>query len=82
MRAMLNHTIHIPLLFFIVHLCAVLRPSMAKAQKLFGDYLDEYNDPANRNPHMSLVFFQSAVDHISRISRILRQPRGNSSTLG
>ena len=45
------------------------------------DFTD-YNDPSRRNPYMSLVFFKSAVDHISRISRILRQPRGNAMLVG
>ena len=46
------------------------------------EYLEDYNDPSRRNPYMSLVFFKSAVDHISRISRILRQPRGNAMLVG
>lgn len=57
-------------------------PSLSKVEKLFDEYLNEYNDPTNRNPVMSLVFFQSAIDHISRISRILRQPRGNAMLVG
>ena len=55
---------------------------MSKVQTLMLEYLEEYNDPTNQNAHMSLVFFRSAVDHISRISRILRQPRGNAMLVG
>jgi dynein heavy chain, axonemal len=56
--------------------------SMSSVQTIMEEYLGEYNDPVHRNPHMSLVFFRSAVDHISRISRILRQPRGNAMLVG
>jgi dynein heavy chain len=43
-------------------------------------YLEQYN---LSNPHqMNLVFFHDAVQHLSRISRILRQPRGNALLVG
>ena len=56
--------------------------SNVKVQSIMEEYLEDYNDPSRRNPYMSLVFFKSAVDHISRISRILRQPRGNAMLVG
>ncbi|KAG1666392.1 hypothetical protein FOA52_006501 [Chlamydomonas sp. UWO 241] len=47
---------------------------------LLGDYLDEYN-MSSKAP-MRLVFFADAVQHISRIARILRQPRGSVMLVG
>ncbi len=31
---------------------------------------------------MNLVFFEECVEHIARISRVLRQPRGNVMLIG
>mmetsp|Transcript_8979 Transcript_8979/g.8334 ORF Transcript_8979/g.8334 Transcript_8979/m.8334 type:complete len:82 (-) Transcript_8979:1812-2057(-) len=31
---------------------------------------------------MNLVFFEDAIDHIIRVSRVLRQPRGNMMLIG
>ncbi|KAK9823491.1 hypothetical protein WJX72_003121 [[Myrmecia] bisecta] len=53
---------------------------VGKLQKLLDTYLDEYNS-ATTNP-MNLVFFMDAVEHITRIARILRQPRGNAMLVG
>jgi dynein heavy chain len=47
---------------------------------LLDEFLDEYN-MASQNK-MNLVFFRDAVDHISRIARVLRQPRGNAMLVG
>lgn len=43
-------------------------------------YLDSYND-LTTSP-MQLVFFEDAINHICRITRILRQPGGNALLLG
>ena len=42
--------------------------------------LDAYND-SNAN-QMNLVFFEDCIAHLARISRILRQQRGNALLVG
>ncbi|KAK1118887.1 hypothetical protein K0M31_014657 [Melipona bicolor] len=44
------------------------------------EFLEDYN--ASTTTPMKLVLFQDAIDHICRINRILRQPRGNAFLLG
>jgi len=51
----------------------------AKLAPLFESYLDEYNA---QNKEMRLVFFWDAIEHISRLCRVLRQPRGNAMLVG
>lgn len=55
-------------------------PDMAKVVGVLEEHLEEYNMSAT-NP-MSLVFFADAVEHVVRIARILRQPRGNAMLVG
>jgi dynein heavy chain len=43
-------------------------------------FLDEYN--SNNKVQMHLVMFLDAVDHVSRITRVIRQPLGNCLLLG
>ena len=50
-----------------------------KLPQLFADYLDEYNA---ENKEMRLVFFWDACDHVNRLARVLRQPRGNAMLVG
>jgi hypothetical protein len=50
-----------------------------KAVAIMNEVLNDYND---ENTKMSLILFMDAVEHISRISRILRQPGGNALLLG
>jgi dynein heavy chain len=49
-------------------------------RKVIESYLDDFN--AQTNKPMRLVMFLDAIDHVSRISRILRQPKGNALLLG
>jgi len=53
---------------------------MGKLLNLLQDYLDEYN--ATSKNTLNLVFFMDAIEHITRIARILRQPRGNAMLVG
>jgi len=48
--------------------------------ELLVEYLEEYNITFPSQMH--LVFFQDAINHISRICRIIRQPRGNALLVG
>jgi dynein heavy chain len=49
--------------------------------RLFEDHLEDYN-AAGTSQEMNLVFFDYAIEHISRVSRILRQPRGHALLVG
>jgi dynein heavy chain len=44
------------------------------------EYLSEYN--AESKSPMPLVMFLNAIEHVSRISRVIRQPQGNALLLG
>jgi dynein heavy chain len=44
------------------------------------EYLEEYNSSVKNQ--MKLVMFLDACDHVSRISRVVRQPLGNCLLLG
>eukprot|EP00599_Poterioochromonas_sp_BG-1_P008225 CAMPEP_0173135378 /NCGR_PEP_ID=MMETSP1105-20130129/1860_1 /TAXON_ID=2985 /ORGANISM="Ochromonas sp., Strain BG-1" /LENGTH=4194 /DNA_ID=CAMNT_0014047373 /DNA_START=78 /DNA_END=12662 /DNA_ORIENTATION=- len=48
--------------------------------KVMGDYLEDYNQMTTKP--MNLVLFESAVEHIARISRIINQPYGNALLVG
>ena len=44
------------------------------------EYLEDYNQV--NTAQMKLVLFLDAVRHVSKISRIIRQPMGNALLLG
>ena len=50
------------------------------AKKTFESYLEDYNAESTKPMH--LVLFMDAIEHVSRISRIIRQPKGNALLLG
>lgn len=52
----------------------------AKLLKVLNGMLDEYN--LGNSNKMNLVFFDDAIEHILRIARVLRQPRGNIMLIG
>ncbi|XP_072807658.1 dynein axonemal heavy chain 6 isoform X2 [Vicugna pacos] len=55
-------------------------PDMEKIANVLQDYLDDYN---LINPkEVKLVFFQDAIEHVSRIARMVRQERGNALLVG
>nr|XP_012230662.1 PREDICTED: dynein heavy chain 1, axonemal-like [Linepithema humile] len=53
---------------------------MKKMKKILIDFLEDYNH-STMSP-IQLIFFEDAMNHICRIMRILRQPRGNALLLG
>ncbi|XP_004388305.1 dynein axonemal heavy chain 6 [Trichechus manatus latirostris] len=55
-------------------------PDMEKIAHVLQDYLDDYN---LTNPkEVKLVFFEDAIEHVSRIARMIRQERGNALLVG
>ncbi|PRP88057.1 dynein heavy chain 6, axonemal-like [Planoprotostelium fungivorum] len=52
-----------------------------KLLNTLDNYLEGYNINSTSNS-MKLIFFKDAVEHLSRISRIIRQPRGNALLVG
>ncbi|KAF5308293.1 hypothetical protein FQR65_LT06286 [Abscondita terminalis] len=53
---------------------------MDKLSKALDHYLSDYNSQTTRP--MKLVLFLDAMSHVTRISRIIRQPMGNALLLG
>ncbi len=51
-----------------------------KLSRLFENYLEEYN--LSRPKTMNLVFFMDCIEHVSRIARVIRTPRGNCMSVG
>ncbi|KAF3689531.1 Dynein heavy chain 1 [Channa argus] len=51
-----------------------------KLVKVMEEYMEDYNQTSTTK--MKLVLFMDAIEHVCRISRILRQPLGNALLLG
>ncbi|XP_055488365.1 LOW QUALITY PROTEIN: dynein axonemal heavy chain 6-like [Leucoraja erinacea] len=51
-----------------------------KVKSILREYMDDYNMVSSKE--MKLVFFQDAVEHVSRIARMIRQERGNALLVG
>ncbi|XP_049894014.1 dynein axonemal heavy chain 1 [Epinephelus moara] len=51
-----------------------------KLVKVMEEYMEDYNQSSTTK--MKLVLFMNAIEHVCRISRILRQPLGNALLLG
>ncbi|KAA0150075.1 hypothetical protein FNF29_05515 [Cafeteria roenbergensis] len=54
--------------------------SMDKVVHRLTEALEDYN--MSHPTQMRLVFFRDAVEHVARVARILRQPRGNAMLVG
>jgi dynein heavy chain len=53
---------------------------MDKLASVMESYLSEYN-MVSKTP-MSIVMFQFAIDHVSRLSRVLKQDSGHALLIG
>ncbi|XP_035826580.1 dynein heavy chain 6, axonemal [Aplysia californica] len=53
---------------------------MAKLKNVLGDYLDDFNMGSPKE--MRLVFFLDAIEHITRLVRMIQQERGNALLVG
>jgi len=54
--------------------------NMDSLTTMLDEQMTEYN--LMQSNQMQLVFFNSAIQHLTRIARILRQPRGNALLIG
>ena len=55
-------------------------PDLESLSNVMNEYLADYN--AESKSPMNLVLFLDAIEHVSRIARVLSQPRGNVLLLG
>lgn len=56
-------------------------PSMEQLKVVMDEYMDTYNG-FHPTKQLHLVLFSDAMEHVSRICRVLRQPGGNALLLG
>jgi len=50
--------------------------------KILDGQMDEYNLDSKNTSKLNLVFFEACIQHIIRICRVLRSPRGNAMLIG
>lgn len=55
-------------------------PDYDKLQSVFQDYQEDFNLVYNKE--VKIIFFLDAMEHISRIARMIRQSRGNALLVG
>lgn len=55
-------------------------PDMKQLSTVVEEYLAEYN--ANTKKPMRLVLFSFALEHVTRICRVIRQPGGHALLVG
>ena len=55
--------------------------SYAEVRAILDQVLEAYNSDSSRKA-MSLVLFEMALEHLTRIARIIRTPRGNALLVG
>ena len=58
----------------------ILVPDLNILKRCINEFLVDYN--ASNSKQMDLVFFNDAMEHLTRICRILRQQRGNCMLIG
>jgi dynein heavy chain len=56
-------------------------PSFPDLNKILLDQLEEYNNSPENTP-MNLVLFQQAIEHVARILRVVRLPKGHCLLIG
>lgn len=54
--------------------------SLTKLEAVMNEYLEDYNTQSSAP--MPLILFRDAMEHVSRICRVIRQPMGNALLLG
>jgi len=53
---------------------------LTELSDIMESYLDDYNNQSKTQMH--LVLFQFAIEHVSRIARVLKQDNGHALLIG